>query len=302
MSNYLKQYQTMSNNIKQIKKVVALALFVGALPFIFYASAYAKDTGEGQTAKVENKWLDDYSKPVGLTYGAQAVIQPTYMWRGIYSGAANIQASANVGYGGLYADMWWNIGVTDWSFQYFQPEVDITIGFNRWGLNVYLLYIHNFNCGFFDFNNYIGIGNRLEVNAKYTVSSKIPLTIHWGTRVSASDGYRNEAGEVVRAWSSYLELSYIQYLPYGLSLRGALGITPWRSVYTHYSHEFAVQNVSVYLRKDWSVSEHCGLMLKGELAICPWLLAEDNSSAAWRPLSPRSQSVNANLAFGVYLK
>lgn len=274
------------------KKVFALALIVGALPFVFCANAHAQ----------ESEWLDDYSKPVGLTYGAQAVIQPTYLWRGIYAGGANVQLDANVGYGGLYADMWWSLGVTDWSFQFFQPEVDITIGFNRWGLNVYLLYIHNFDCGFFDFNNYIGIGNRLELNAKYTISSKIPLTIHWGTRVSASDGYRNEAGDILRAWSSYLELSYIQALPYDMKLRGAVGITPWRSFYTDFNHEFAVQNVAVSLRKNWSVSEHCGLMLMGEVAVCPWLLAEDNTTAAWRPLSPRRQSVNANLAFGVYLK
>jgi hypothetical protein len=271
---------------------MALMLCIGALPFIFSTHAYAQ----------ESNWLDDYSKPVGFTYGAQATIQPVYLWRGIYAGSANIQASANVGYGGLYADLWWNIGVTDWSFRQFQPEMDLSIGFARWGLNVYLLYIHNFNCGFFDFSNYVDRGNRLELNAKYTVSSKIPLTITWATRVSAADGYLNAAGDVVRAWSSYFELSYTQSLPYDMSLHGAVGMTPWKSFYTLFKHNFAVQNVSVSLRKDWSASEHCGLMLKGEVAVCPWLLAEDKSTAAWKPLDPWMQSVNANLAFGIYLK
>lgn len=299
----LKQCQTMSNNIKQIKKVVALVLCIGALPFVINASAYAQEAkAESQEAKAENKWLDDYRKPVGFTYGAQARIQSTYLWRGIYAGGANIQASANVGYGGLYADMWWNIGVTDWSFRVFEPEVDITLGFARWGLDVYLLYIHNFNCGFFDFANYPDKGNRLELNAKYTVSSKIPLTVHWGTRVSASDGYINAAGDTVFAWSSYLELSYVQALPYELSLRGAIGVTPWRSFYTGYKGSFAVQNVSLSLRKDWDMGHRCGLMIQGELAVCPWALAADRTTAEWHPLNPGSQSVNANIAFGVYLK
>ena len=107
------------------RKVIALALCVGALPFVFSARAYAEET-----TGIPGLW-DEYKRPVGLTYGAQARIQTTYLWRGIYAGGANIQGSANVGYGGLYADMWWNIGVTDWSFKTFEPEVDLSIGFRR---------------------------------------------------------------------------------------------------------------------------------------------------------------------------
>ena len=107
------------------RKVIALALCVGALPFVFYARAYASES-----TRITGLW-DEYKQPVGFTYGAQARIQTTYLWRGIYAGGANIQGSANVGYGGLYADMWWNIGVTDWTFKTFEPEVDLSIGFKR---------------------------------------------------------------------------------------------------------------------------------------------------------------------------
>jgi hypothetical protein len=214
----------------------------------------------------------------------------------------NIQPSANVGYGGLYADLWWNIGTTDWGFQHFLPEMDFSIGFDRWGVNVYLLYIHNFNCGFFDFKNYPDKGNRLELNVRYTVSSKLPLSILWATRVAASDGYLGASGDTVMAYSSYLELSYTQNFPYGLSLYGAVGITPWRSVYTNYSGHFAVANIELRLRKDWSLSEHCGLMLQGTLTINPYELAADPSTAQWKPLTPHRQAINTNICLGVYLK
>ena len=266
-------------------------LCIGALPFFNCASAYAG----------ESKWFDDYSQPVGFTYNAQARIQTAYMWRGLYCGAANIQASANVGYGGLYFDMWWNIGTPDWRFNAFQPEVDFSLGFSRWGLDIYALYIHNFNCGFFDFTDYPDKGNRLELNFRYTLSSKIPLCVVWATRVAAADSYLNAAGDTVRAWSSYAEINYTQKLPLGFSIYGAVGIAPWRGVYTHYQRDFAVQNIELRLRKDWSVSEHCGLMLQGQLCVNPSAIAADKSTAQWKPYSPDYQSVNANVTFGVYL-
>lgn len=291
-----------------LRKVFALTLCVGAIPFLFNAHVYAGEeaelpaTEEIASAGKTSQWLDDYHKPIGLTYNAQAKIQTTYLWRGMYCGSANIQASANVGYGGLYLDMWWNIGVEDWTFKDFEPELDLSLGFSRWGLDVYLLYVHNFDCGFFDFNNYPDKGNRLEVNVKYIVSSKLPLGIHWGTRVSGADGYVNNAGDTVRAWSSYAEIFYTQKLPYGLSLYGEIGMTPWKSRYTRFEGNCALTNITLRLRKDWSVTEHCGLMLMGQLTINPYLAATDKSSVEWHSFEPFNQSVNVNVGLGVYLK
>lgn len=194
--------------------------------------------------------------------------------------------SANVGYGGLYFDMWWNIGVTDWTFRTFEPEVDLTLGFARWGLDVYLLYIHNFNCGFFDFGNYPDKGNRLELDVRYTVSSKLPLSFLWATRIGAADGYV-VGNDTVFAWSSYAEISYTQKLRDGFSIYGAIGVTPWRSVYTLYQRDFALQNIEVRLRKDWTVAERCGLMLQGQLCVNP---------------SAVMHSILTNITLGVYLR
>ena len=291
--------------ISMLRKVIALTVFVGAIPFLFGARVCANEitsVEEQEVVRKENKWLDDYHKPVGLTYNAKAVLQTAYIWRGLSVGAANIQASANVGYGGLYLDMWWNIGVASWDFKTFQPEVDLSLGFARWGLDVFLLYIHNFDCGFFDFHNYPGRGNRLELNVKYTVSSKLPLGIVWATRVGASDGYLNAAGDAVMAYSSYAALFYTQNLPYNLSLYGEIGITPWKSCYTGYKGDFAVTNITLRLRKDWSLSERCGMMLHGQLTMNPYLMATDKSSIEWHSFNPSAQSIIVNVGLGVYLK
>ena len=272
---------------------MALTILVGALPFLFCARAYAEE-------EAQNKLLDDYKAPVGFTYSAQAKIQTAYLWRGLYCGAMNIQGDASVGYGGLYLNMWWNLGTDDWSFKSFQPEVDFTLGFSRWGINLYALYIHNFQHGFFDFRPYESGRNRLEVGLRYTVSSKLPLSFLWATRFTDADTYIQN-GDTIHAYSSYAEISYTQHFAYGLSLYGAVGITPWKSQYTNYQRGFAVQLVELRLRKDWTVSEHCGLMLQGVFCVNPSALAADKSSAEWHPYNPGNQAINANITFGVYL-
>ncbi len=294
-----------------LKRVIALTLCVGALPFLNIARVYAgEESSEPSSQKAENQWLDDYHKHVGFTYGAEVTLNANYLWRGLYAGGLNIQPNANVGYGGLYAKMWWNIGTTDWYFSHFQPEFDFIIGFARWGLDASLVYIHNFNCGFFDFNNYPDHGNALEVDLRYTVSSKLPLSILWATRVSAADGYPKQTSndpldptvDTIRAYSTYIELSYTHRFPYDIRLYGAVGITPWRSLYTLFEQDFGVVNIEIRLRKDWSLSEHCGMMLQGQFAMNPARLATDHRTAEWTPSFPRLQSINANISLGIYLK
>ena len=280
-------------------RVVALTILVGALPFLNFAYAQAPAKADSLSAK--ERWLDDYSKPVGFTYNAQAQIQAAYLWRGLYCGAANIQGNANVGYGGLFLDMWWNIGTEDWTFKTFQPEVDFTLGFSRWGLDIYALYIHNFKHGLFNLRYYDSGRNALELGVRYTVSSKLPISFLWATRFTNADSYV-QGDDTIHAFSSYAEISYTHHFAYGLSLYGAVGITPWKSLYTGYQRGFAVQNVEVRLRKDWNVSEHCGLMLMGVVCVNPSALAANQTSYMWHPKNPGSQSVNANIAFGVYLK
>ena len=299
--------------IENFKKVLALVLCIGALPILFPASASARksgdglwvsgdglrESGDGLRVTGDGLW-DDYKKPVGLTYSAQVTVNTTYNWRGIYSGGWNIQPVASVGYGGAYIGTWWNIGATDYAFSGFLPEMDWKIGFNRWGIDLSLLYVHFLDRTDLDLGLFSS--NSMEVALRYTLSPKLPLSILWATRVAGGDGYINAHGDAVRAYSTYIEISYTHSFRYGLSLYGAFGISPWRSIYSAYQRDFTAHNIDIRLTKNWDVSTHCGLMLQGQVTINPSELAANPQSAQWKWKDPFGQAINANLAFGVFLK
>lgn len=145
-----------------------------------------------------------------------------------------------------------------------------------------------------------------EVYAQETqiqeAEKKTSQTNPWLDDYNTPDGYVNAAGDTIMAYSSYAEISYTQALPYGLSLYGAFGITPWRSCYTQYELGFAVQNIEVRMRKDWSLHKRLGLMLQGVFTCSPSMMAADKTTTEWHPKSPGRQAINANLALGISLK
>ena len=290
-----------------LQKAFPLALCVGAMLFFLCLPAsaedalFTRDTVGASSAK--SRWLDEHPKRLGLTYGADINLVANYIWRGLYVGGPSVQASANVGYGGLFVDMWWNVGSTDWAFQGFLPEVDISVGFSRWGFRLFVIHMCYFDgTGLFDFKQAAPgqPGNTTELRAGYKVSSKLPLSILWCTRFTSRDGYLLEDGSVKRAWSSYLELGYDFALPYDMTLSARLGMTPWKSLYTSYKGDFAVNNIALTLRKDWSLSAHCGLHLSADLMLNPWRISREN--IRWSATHPGEQRFNANISCGVYLK
>lgn len=257
----------------------------------------------------KSKWLDDYPKHVGLTWGADEELTAGYVWRGLYVGGLSSQTDLSVGYGGAYIDMWWNLGATDWAFNNgsaranFNPEVDMTIGFSRWGLNIMFMHMYYFdkyidgtNSRYFDFSNHGyggGGGITQEWRIKYKVSSKLPLTVMWCTRTFGRDGYYQDAeGDVIgeaefvslsdenkaaynlkRAYSSYFEIGYDWALPHDWTLTTQVGFTPWKSMYTGFQGDFAVNNVNVRALRSWEVGEH--MVMRGYLQcmVNPWNLA-----------------------------
>lgn len=249
------------------------------------ACAYAQDT-----VPAKKKWLDDYPKHVGFTWDAQVKVVANYLWRGVYVGGLALQPSAQVGYGGLYLDMWWNIGSYDWTFKHnpanarvkgFNPEVDLTIGFSRWGLNVRYMHMYYFdtymdggNSRFFDFSNPEKGGITQEWDISYRVSDKLPLSILVATRTWGRDGYTNDNGERKRAYSTYIELGYDFSLPWQLMLEARLGMTPNKSIYTGYQTDFAVVNVSAKLSRSWQVNQHCDMNVFAQMMINPYDVSE----------------------------
>ena len=249
------------------------------------ACAYAQDT-----VPAKKKWLDDYPKHVGFTWDAQVKVVANYLWRGVYVGGLALQPSAQVGYGGLYLDMWWNIGSYDWTFKHnpanarvkgFNPEVDLTIGFSRWGLNVRYMHMYYFdtymdggNSRFFDFSNPEKGGITQEWDISYRVSDRLPLSILIATRTWGRDGYTNDNGERKRAYSTYIELGYDFSLPWQLMLEARLGMTPNKSIHTNYQTDFAVVNVSAKLSRTWQVSQHCDMNVFAQMMINPYDVSE----------------------------
>ena len=225
--------------------------------------------------KPKEYWLPDYKAKVGLMYGFNFDANSNYIWRGFYVSALGFQTDATIGYGGLYMNMWWNLSATDWKFQALMPEVDMSIGFSRWGLNVYFIHMYYFDhyadgkmSHYFDFDNHgPGEGGTTsEWRIGYRVSDNLPLSILLCTRTFGRDGYY-ENGELKRAYSSYIELGYDFKLPYDLCLIARLGMTPWTSCYTGFKGTFAVCNIttkltwSYELSSKWVVSPFAHLML-----------------------------------------
>lgn len=298
-------------------KIYASLLALGLIAMGMTATA-----AELNNATEKKSLLPDYSAKVGFTYGVGADLVSNYIWRGLYVGGMSIQADANVGYGGLFLDMWWNIGACDWTFKGngyntpararvkgFNPEVDMTLGFSRWGLTVmfmHMYYFDNYMTGshagepsdYFDFaNQRPGDGGiTQEWRVKYRVSDALPLSVLWCTRTWGRDGFINDNGDLQRAYSSYLELGYDINLPKSLCLEARVGMTPWKSMYTGFQGDFAVCNVSAKLNWHKDIAEHCMMTAFANLMLNPYDMATGFSVN-----TPRNPFL-WNIGCGFYLK
>ena len=196
-------------------------------------------------------------------WSVSAAINSNYIWRGLYCGGLSLQADATVSYAGIFANMWWNVGATDWTFQHLNPEVDLSIGFSRWGLSVYYIHMYYFDhyadgtrSRFFDMRNYVpgGGGTTGEWRIAYRISDKIPLSMLLATRTFGRDGYIDQQGNLRRAYSTYIELGYDFTWGKNWLLATRLGMTPAKSLYTAYQGNFAICHIGLNLRKTWSFS------------------------------------------------
>ena len=245
-----------------------------------------------------------------FSWSASALVTSNYIWRGLYCGGPSLQLDATVSYAGFYANMWWNIGASDWTFTGFNPEVDVTIGFSRWGLNVNYIHCFYFDkyadgtpSRFFDFKNHPrgGGGTTGEWRVSYRVSDKIPLSCLVAFRTFGRDGYyvSNSDGQYVplgdvtnldavtlkRAYSTYIELGYDFDLTHDWMLAARVGMTPAKSLYTRFEGDFAVTLVGLKLNKSWELG---AIEAKGErreagrlnafahLMLQPWQVTKDN--------------------------
>lgn len=245
----------------------------------------------GQVAEKQNTKFE---------WSANATVTSNYVWRGLYCGGPSLQLDATVGYAGFYANMWWNVGATDWTFTALNPEVDVTIGFSRWGLNVnyiHCFYFDKYSDGtptrFFDFSNHPrgGGGTTGEWRVSYRVSDKIPLNVLVACRTFSRDGYYVSLldGEYVdiadktvlsnvtlkRAYSTYIELGYDFDLTQNWMLAARVGTTPAKSMYTRFQGNFAVTMVQLKLTKKWEM-DYVTMTAFANMMLQPWQVTKDN--------------------------
>ena len=164
---------------------------------------------------------EDNTKGISLEVGADLVT--SYLWRGYNLGGLSIQPSITLDWNGLYLCGWANIGADSWLFQEFNPELDITIGYDNHGFMLDLTHLHYFYGdtyfqGLGDPNNAFS-SSTMELHAGVSISEwaeNVPLTIDWYTTVLGNDPVFTDEGELVinangnakRAYSTYIQLGY----------------------------------------------------------------------------------------------
>ena len=109
--------------MKRIIIILALTL-IGVSAFSLKASA--EETKEKESA---------------FFYEVGADVVSAYLWRGQNLGGLSIQPSVTLGWNGLYLCTWANIGADNWKFQNLNPELDVTIGYDNYGVQLDLTHL-----------------------------------------------------------------------------------------------------------------------------------------------------------------
>ena len=283
--------------MKRIIIILALAL-IGVSAFSFKSYAEEKES--------------NFSFEVG------ADVVSNYLWRGQNLGGLSIQPSVTLGWKGIYISGWGNIGADNWKFNYLNPELDVTIGYDNYGLkldltHLYYFYGDKYFKGLGDANNEYS-ESTMEVHAGIDVgewASIVPLTVDWYTTVLGYDPVLDENGNVVlnengnakRAYSTYIELGYDITLPLEIVLGIKVGFTPWKGMFTDYAEVWkngqtvGINNIQLRAEREFELG---GIYLNvwGEAMFNCYGVNKDNIIKTFGEAS--SQKLNACIGVGVY--
>ncbi len=210
---------------------------------------------------------DNFESRLGITLEVGTDVVSSYLWRGQNLGGISIQPSVTFDWRGVYVSGWANIGADNWSFENLNPELDITIGYDNYGIQLDLTHLYYFagdayfpKGGFKaqDFES----SSTMEAHAGFHLGDlveKVPLSIDWYTTIYGADCYLNDTGEWQRAWSTYVEVGYAFNLPLGIVLDTRVGFTPWRGMYSNYEEVWknaktvAINNIHLRAERDFEL-------------------------------------------------
>lgn len=258
----------------------------------------------------------------GFEWSIGTDITSAYLWRGMRYGGLSFQPDVSIGYGGLMVEGWANIGTEDYTFKAFAPELDVTISYGLAGFRVGVNHIYYFDGSkYFDFrgSDYAAYMNeensstQTEVFAEFNLGDLLesaPLYIGWHTYIAGDDKYPDYENPIVngadttynmkRAYSSYIDISYDFQLPLNFTLTPTIGMTPWKSTYTHYEGNFAVNNLSLKLNWELEVGEHFALDLYAIGSINTYKMNKDNLIPKTAE-SYGNQRINGAIGIGLWL-
>lgn len=235
---------------KQLITLALALLCVSAFPY----KAYGKND-------------DNFESRLGITLEVGADVVSSYLWRGQNLGGISIQPSVTFDWRGLYVSGWGNIGADNWAFENINPELDITIGYDNYGIQLDLTHYYYFaGDAYFPKGGFktqdIESSSTMEAHAGFHLGDlveKVPLSIDWYTTIYGADCYLNDAGEWQRAWSTYVEVGYAFSLPLGIMLDTRIGFTPWRGMYSNYEEVWknaktvAINNIQLRAERDFEL-------------------------------------------------
>ena len=283
--------------MKRIIIILALAL-IGVSAFSFKAFAQEKQES-------------------AFFYEVGADLVTSYLWRGQNLGGLSIQPSVTLGWKGLYLCTWANIGTDNWRFQNLYPELDITIGYDNYGVqldltHLYYFYGDKYFQGLTDANN--ESSTTMELHAGINIgewAEIVPLSIDWYTTVLGYDPILdadenpvlNENGNAKRAWSTYIQVGYDFYLPLDIVLGLKVGFTPWQGMYSDYADVWTngstigINNIQLRAEREFELG---GIYLNvwGEAMFNCYGVNKNNIIKTFGEAS--SQKLNACIGLGVY--
>ena len=284
------------------RTIIILALtLIGVSAFSF--QSFAEEIEENESA---------------FFYEVGADLVSSYLWRGQNLGGLSLQPSVTLGWNGLYLCTWANIGADNWKFQKLNPELDITIGYDNYGVqldltHLYYFYGDKYFKGLGDANNEYS-SSTMELHAGINLGEwveKVPLSIDWYTTVLGYDPIFNNQGEIEvnengnakRAYSTYIQVGYDITLPLDIILGIKVGFTPWRGMYSDYEEVWkngqtiGINNIQLRAEREFELKGIC-LNVWGEAMFNCYGVTKDNIIKTFGEAS--SQKLNACIGVGVY--